>query len=171
MKNSLQVSSFSSENTHKTYSNVPHLEGFSNDNNSELYSDVYNFLNNNVNYEECKKTTQQNCSEYKFHQVDKVQNELEQIKKETEKANQELIFCKNQETSCKQIYNEIINKTKEFDELHNKLMQQEEQINRCQHKKDECDSYQKKIKDLEKLLETYESEIQKLDTEAKKLFC
>ena len=171
MKNSLQVASFSSKNTHKTYSNVPELEGFSNDGNSEIYSDVYNFLNNHVNYEECKKTTQQNCNEYKFHQVDKVQNELEQIKKETEKANQELIFCNNQATSCSQLYNEIVNKTKEFDMLHNKLIQQEAKINQCQHKKNECDSYQKKIEDLEELVAKYESEIQILDAEAKKIFC
>ena len=124
MKNSLQTGSFSSKNKNKSFSNIPELEGFSNGNiNSKLYQDVYQFLNNNIDYEECKKKTDENCNEYKFYQVDNVQNELNEIKKETEKA------------------------------------------------KEECDSFLKKIKDLETLITTYEEEIKKLEEEAKKLFC
>lgn len=172
MKKSLQVGSFSSKNKNKSFSNIPDLEGFSNENiNSKLYQDVYQFLNNNIDYEECKKKTDENCSEYKFYQVDKVQEELNQIKKDKEKANQELLLCQSQNTSCKQLYDEITKKTKEFDELHNDLMKQEKQINRCKDKKKECDSYLKKLKDLEQLIATYEEEIKKLEEEAKKLFC
>ena len=172
MKNSLQGTSFSSKNKNKTFSNIPVLEGFSNEtNNSKLYQDVYQFLNNNIDYEECKKKTDENCNEYKFYQVDNVQNELNEIKKETEKANQELMLCQSQNTSCKELYDEITKKTKEFDELQNDLMKQEKQINRCKDKKKECDSYLKKLKDLEQLITTYEEEIKKLEEEAKKLFC
>lgn len=172
MKNFLQVGSFSTKNKNKSFSNIPELEGFSNGNiNSKLYQDVYQFLNNNIDYEECKKKTEQNCSEYKFYQIDNVQDELNQIKKETEKANQELMLCQSQNTSCKQLYNEITNKTKEFDELHINLMKQEKRIDKCKNKKEECDSFLKKIKDLETLITTYEEEIKKLEEEAKKLFC
>ena len=172
MKNSLQTGSFSSKNKNKSFSNIPELEGFSNGNiNSKLYQDVYQFLNNNIDYEECKKKTDENCNEYKFYQVDNVQNELNEIKKETEKANQELMLCQSQTTSCKQLYNEITTKTKEFDELHSDLMKQEKRINKCKDKKEECDSFLKKIKDLETLITTYEEEIKILEEEAKKLFC
>jgi len=172
MKNSLQGTSFSSKNKNKTFSNIPVLEGFSNEtNNSKLYQDVYQFLNNNIDYKECKKNTHQNCSEYKFYQVDNLQDELNQIKKETEKANQDLMLCQSQNTTCKQLYNEITNKTKEFDELHSNLMKQEKRINKCKGKKDECESFLKKITDLETLITTYEKEIKNLEEEAKKLFC
>ena len=50
-------------------------------------------------------------------------------------------------------------------------MKQEKKINRCKHKKNECDSYQKKMQDLETLITTYEEEIMKLEKKAKKLFC
>lgn len=168
MKNSLQGASFSTKNKNKTYSSIPNLEGFSN---SQVYTDVYKMLSQSVDYEECKKNTEKNCNEYKFYQVDKVQNELDEIEKEKEKANQELMFCQSQTTSCKQLFDEITTKTKEFDELHNDLMKQEKKINRCKHKKNECDSYQKKIQDLENLITTYEKEIMKLEKKAKKLFC
>lgn len=172
MKNSLNVASFSSNNKNKSYSTIPQLEGFSNSNdNSKLYEDVYNFLNKNADYEQCKKKTQEICSEYKFHQVDQVQNDLNEIKKDTEKANQELMFCQSQNTSCKKLYKEITDKTKEFENLHSDLKKQEKRISRCNKKKDECDSLKKKMEDLEKLIETYEEEIKKLEIEAKKLFC
>jgi len=172
MKNSLNVASFSTNNKNKSYSSLPELEGFSNsNNNSKIYEDVYKFLNNNVDYEQCKQKTQDICSEYKFQQVDKVQDELNQIKKDTEKANQELMLCQSQNASCKQLYKEITDKTREFDNLHNDLIKQEKRINRCNNKKDECDALKKKMEDLEKLIETYEEEIKKLEIEAKKLFC
>ena len=81
------------------------------------------------------------------------------------------MLCQSQNTSCKQLYNEITNKTKEFDELHSNLMKQEKRIDKCKNKKEECDSFLKKIKDLETLITTYEEEIKKLEEEAKKLFC
>ncbi len=171
MKNSLQVGSFSSKNNNKSNSVIPELEGFSNEDNSKMYTDASQFLSNNLEYEECKKNITYNCSEYEFLEADNVQNELNEIEKEREKVNQEILFCQSRTTSCKQLFDEINKKTKEFEQLHNNLIEQDEKINRCKDKKDECDSYEKKIKDLEILINKYEEEVIKLQEEGKTLFC
>ena len=61
MKNTLQGTSFSSKNKNKSYAGIPNLEGFSN---SQVYTDVYKMLNQNVDYEECKKNTEKNCKNF-----------------------------------------------------------------------------------------------------------
>ena len=165
--------SFSSTNKHKSYFSVPKLEGYSNlsEGNSDIYQNIYDFLNKTVDYQQCKKENTQSCNEYQFYEIDSVEKDLDELRRKRQQAEREFTLCKNQTASCIEIYNQIVEKTKEFESLHNNLTNQRDKISNCKHKKDECDSYQSKINDLEELLKVYERELTNLKAEVKELNC
>ncbi len=164
---------YSSLNKHKSSRSLPKIEGLTNiqTGNNNVYKNIHDFLNKTIDYETCKKQNQQNCDEYQFYQIDSVEQDLDDIRRRKQKAEQEFILCKNQTSSCVEIYNQIVNKTKEFELLHVSLINQRNKITNCQHKKNECDSYQSKIKDLEELLIVYEQELIKLKAQVAELNC
>lgn len=165
--------SFSSSNKHKSSIRIPNLEGYSNINqeNTNIYQSIYDFLNNTVSYEQCRKENNQTCNEYQFYQIDNVEQELDELRRKREEAERNFILCKNQTTSCIEIFNQIVQKTNEFEILHANLTNQRNKVENCKNKKEECDSYQSKINDLEELLKVYEQELDKLKAEVKELNC
>lgn len=150
----------SEEKTTKIHKQLPVIEGL-----TDEYNLKNDMLKTNTEYLNCAQENQEECDKIKniLNDKRKLLNETEERKKDSSANYQK---CVEKQKQCKTLLNSVEGKRKEFNNLFVKINDLEKQINSCNNKKSECDKIDSDIKELEKTITKYESDLKKLKQKA-----
>jgi chromosome segregation ATPase len=158
--NKLVPSLFHSKEKTVKNKKIPIIEGM-----ADEYNTQNEILKSNVEYLNCAEENQEECNKIKTILDDK---KLLLDASEEKKNDSKIKYdeCISTQKKCKTLLKSVEGKRKEFNNLFEKINELEKQINTCNNKKSECDKIDADVKELEKLITKYESDLAKLKKDA-----
>jgi len=127
----------------------------------EVYIKLGNEVELQQNYIECSTQNDISCNEIKII-ADKKQKTKNMLEEHRNAAKLEYISCDTALKSCKLLYNDLTNKTKEFTDTYTSINNLNEQISNCGGKKKECENIDVQLNILDKQLRKMENDLQNL---------
>ena len=155
----------------QNFAKIPIIEGADITNEKEeVYIKLGDQVDTQQKYNDCSTQNDSLCNELKMiaDEKQKTKNMLEELRNS---AQLEYLDCDAKVKSCKLLYNDLTNKTKEFTDTYTIINNLNKQITTCGGKKKECESIDNQISILDKKIRKMENDLQKLVNKAKKNKC